>query len=167
MISSSKLVWKVAAPEIKITDDGLTASKAGSCSYSVVAADIGWKTGAHEWSINAKQISCYDTIGVCDESFFGEKDKPLLVGFGTYPGSHRTKDGAGIKYVGASILSPNTVIKCMLDLSSKFEFNFQIIGKDEVHTLSLEEFGYTKGTKLYPALTLCNASSYSLVQHTR
>jgi len=164
MISSSKLVWKAAAPEVKISPDGLTASKAGSCSYSVVAADIGWKTGAHEWTINAKQISCYDTIGVCDETFFEEKDKPLLVGFGTYPGSHRAKDGPGIKFVGTSILPTNTSVKCILDLGSKFEFSFQIVGKEDLYTLSLEEFGYRRGTKLYPALTLCNSSSYSFVQ---
>jgi hypothetical protein len=159
---TGKFIWKTAANEIKISEDGLTASKSGSCSYSVVASDMGWKMGVHVWWIRADQISCYDTIGVCDDSFFGQT-KPLLAGFGTYPGSHRSQDGKGIKYIGTTIMSVGTTVKCTLDLSRGWEFTVQVEGKEETQSVSLEEH-FTRGTKLYPAMNLCNASKYTIVE---
>jgi hypothetical protein len=160
--SVGKFIWKTCANEIKISDDGLVASKSGSCSYSIVAADIGWKLGIHVWYLRADQVSCYDTVGVCDDTFFTET-KPLLVGIGTYPGSHRTQDGKGIKYLGTSILPVDSIIKCTLDLGRGWEFTTQVVGKEEIYTAPLEEY-FTRGTKLYPSMNLCNASKYTIVE---
>jgi len=142
---------------IQVTEKGLTASKRTTCSYAIIAANKGWKTGIHTWNIVAKAVACYDTIGICDDSFFGQT-KPLLVGLGTYPGSHRT-DAKGVEYIGTTTMAVGTSIKCTLDLSS-FEFSYQVKDTPK-HSISLFEY-FNRGTRLFPALVLCNNSSYSL-----
>jgi hypothetical protein len=160
---SSNLRWKTAAPNIQISEDGLQATKNSNCSYAIVAADKGWNYGTHVWYVKAKQIACYDTVGVVDESYF-EQVKPLLIGLGTYPGSHRTDDGPGIKYSGHSIMKIDTIIKCKLDFMA-YEFSTQIVGENDIDVFPLIEH-WKKGTKLYPALTLCNNSTYRLVSQS-
>jgi len=161
--SISKFVWKEAAPQIEILDDGKTARKNSNCNYAVVAANVGWKSGIHVWYIKAKNVGCYDTIGICDETYFYQV-KPLLVGFGPYPGSHRTEDSKGIKFSGVphdTQMESGSVVKCTLDLSSSFEFSYQI-EQEEIFSVQLVDF-FQRGTKLYPALNLCHYSSYTLV----
>lgn len=166
-LNVARPIWKHAAHEIKIAKDGLECSKSGSCSYSVCAAEIGWKCGAHTWYIRADQISCYDTIGICDDTFFNQT-QPLLVGLGTYPGSHRTKDGQGIKYCGTRIMTVGTLFKCTLDLGKAWKFTVEVIPKsdDMIAEFPLKDY-YKRGVKLYPAVVLCNASKYTLVDMSK
>jgi len=158
---TSQLKWLTAADGVVISADGLQASKNTNCSYAIVAADKGWNYGTHVWFLKAKMVACYDTIGVVDETYF-EQVKPLKIGLGTYPGSHRIDDGAGIKYCGHSIMRVDTIVKCKLDFSA-YEFSTEVLGAEgQVDVFSLTDH-YKKGTKLYPALTLCNNSSYRFV----
>jgi len=169
-------VWskKATNDKVQIYDRGMTASKSTDCSYAVVVGDVGWKKGVHVWFIKAQQVGCYDTIGICDEKHFNE-NKPLLVGVGTYPGTHRNDSGMGkeedgVKFFHASdIVAADTFIKIILNWDTE-EFCFQqVSGKitskpiSESQSIPLEKY-YKKGTKLYPALTLCHHSKYTLVK---
>jgi len=159
--SGTKFVWnwKAAASSVIIQNNGATAKKSYTCGYAVVMSDAWWVSGAHVWHIKVDTVGCYDTIGIADESYSGGT-KPLLVGLGTYPGSHRT-DGDGVKFTNG-LATIGSVIRCTLDLGLNFEFVCEYLGKDMKYTIPLIKY-YTKGTKLYPALTLCHSSSYTII----
>jgi len=160
----AKFVWKTVAPGIDLSDEGLTASKRSTCSYAIAAANVGWKGGSHCWYIKVTSVSCYDTIGVIDETFFGQT-KPIPVGFGTYAGSHRSQDGSGITYGGlTSTLTLQSIVKCTLDLGRNWQFVYQVIAPNlgDEYKISLTD-RFTRGTKIYPALVLCNNASYTLI----
>jgi len=169
-------IWnkKTSHAKVQIYDRGLTASKSVDCTYAVVAGDVGWKKGVHVWFIKAQQVGCYDTIGICDQTHFTE-NKPLLVGVGTYPGTHRNDSGIGKEEDGVhffhatDIVVTDTFIKCILNWDTE-EFAFQQVSSkvtskplSDLQTIALEKY-YKKGTKLYPALTLCHHSKYTLVK---
>jgi len=163
-----QLFWNkdTAAEGIKVKDGGLTASKQNSnCDYSVVASNVGWASGFHKWYIKSNMVGCYDTIGVADESSFKTK-KPLLAGLGTYPGGHRDRDKEGIKFTQSTCVD-GTIIKVILDLKA-FELKMSVVGEfyfqnKEEYTVNLADF-FEKGTKLFPAMTLCNNAIYSIVK---
>jgi len=169
-------VWnkKTSHASVQIYDRGLTAAKNNDCTYAVTVGDVGWVKGVHVWFVRCQQIGCYDTIGICDEKHFKE-NKPLLVGVGTYPGTHRNDSGFGkeedgVQFLHASdIMSVDSYVKCILNRDTE-EFSYQqVSGKvtskpiSELHTIQLEKY-YKKGIKLFPALTVCHSSKYSLVK---
>jgi len=169
-----EFIWQDPPKKIEhlyIQDGGLSVSKTSGCCHTIIHSDIGWKRGVHVWYVKVGVCACYDTIGVCDETYFGE-NKQLPLGLGTYPGDQRDKDGAGIKFIGddpTEGLEKDTVIKCKLDMDAK-TFSFQRMSEyitrplSEKQTITITDHGLTGERKIYPALVLCHNSTYKLVR---
>lgn len=154
------LVWR-PTENVNILNEGLTCKKNVTCGYTIVATLAGWKTGKHRWTVKVGSVGCYDTIGIVEEASIG-KIGPLPVGFGCYPGGHRTQDKKGIKF-GNNIVEIGKVLEIELDLGQAFEFGYREEGTEEFHRISLAENGLKKGTRVFPAVVLCCNSEYTLM----
>jgi len=152
------LTWNpfASSSSIVVSNDGKVAKKTSTCSYSSVVALQGWDTGVHRWVVWGTYTSCFDTVGVVTED--QNPDAPLRYGLGVYPGDHRkdTKIAFTEKVVPA-----NTVYRCTLDME-KHVLNIEFkLPENEHPTVYTIDVSKAKG-KLYPAVILCNSTSYTI-----